>query len=396
MKDYDLRDIFQKIELELIASMKRTLAFHKREEQKEGFKWEQWQIAKLRSIQQFRKNNQSIIDKYSGSIEKAIEDTLNNNFNEGQNRITKFVNKIKSIFVKKKASFEFPENIEPKTNFGKLLNMVMKPEPPKETSFFGVNENKFKALINATQNDLKVGQGAMLRMVDDVYRQTIFKTHVFLQSGASTLYQAVDMATKDFLEKGINCIQYKDGKRVNIASYSEMALRTASQRATFMGEGKKRGEWGIHLVVISAHANTCPLCLPWQGKILIDDIYSHGSKKDGNYPLLSEAMKAGLFHPNCRHTLITYFEGITQLPKVPKEDVINTNYVAEQKQRYMERQIREYKRIEAGELDSANIQKASAKVKEWQDKLRQHLKDNPQLRRDEWRESYNFIQDILK
>lgn len=389
MKDYDLREIFQMIELQLIASMKRTLAFHKREEQKEGFRWEQWQAAKLRSIQQFRKNNQDIINKYSESIDKAVEDTLTDSFNKGQSRVIKLINKIKSIFTKgkkKEAVFNFPDNVEPKTTFGKALNKIINPPPPKETSFFGVNEDKLKSLIEATKNDLKTGQAAMLRMSDDIYRQTIFKSHVALQSGSASLYQSVDMATKDFLDKGFNCIRYKDGKRVNIASYAEMALRTASQRATFMGEGKKRDEFGIHTVVVSAHANTCPLCLPWQGKILIDDVYSNGSKADGKYKLVSEAMKAGLFHPNCRHTLITYFPGITQLPKVPDNKETLKNYEAEQKQRYMERQIRKYKRIQTGELDPDNIQKASAKVKEWQNKLRQHLNDNPQLRKDYWRE----------
>ena len=34
------------------------------------------------------------------------------------------------------------------------------------------------------------------------------------------------MATEEFLRKGIDCIEYKDGKRVNIASYVQMALRT--------------------------------------------------------------------------------------------------------------------------------------------------------------------------
>jgi hypothetical protein len=222
--------------------------------------------------------------------------------------------------------------------------------------------------------------------MDDVYRQTIYKTHVYLQSGATSLNQAIDMATKDFLDKGVNSIVYKDGKRVNIASYAEMALRTASQRATFLGEGKKRDEWGLHLVVVSAHANTCPLCLKWQGKILIDDVFSHGSKADGDYPLLSEAMKKGFLHPQCRHTLATYFPGITKLPKVPKDDVINANYKAEQRQRAIEREIRRWKRREAGSLDPTNEKIASDKVKELQAKLRQHLKENPQLRRDYSRE----------
>ena len=38
---------------------------------------------------------------------------------------------------------------------------------------------------------------------------------------------------------------------------------------------------------------------------------TYGVSRNGNqYPLLSVAMKAGLFHPRCRHTLTTWMEGI--------------------------------------------------------------------------------------
>ena len=74
-----------------------------------------------------------------------------------------------------------------------------------------------------------------------------------MAAGAKTLDQAIDMATKEFLDSGIDCIEYKNGRRVNIASYAEMALRTASQRAVLLGEGKKRDEWGIHTAVSYTH-----------------------------------------------------------------------------------------------------------------------------------------------
>jgi len=123
------------------------------------------------------------------------------------------------------------------------------------------------------------------------------------------------------------------------------------------------------------------------GKVLIDDVYSAGIRpRDGKYPLLSEAMDAGLLHPNCRHTLATYFPGVTELPKVPDEAEARKNYEAEQKQRYMERQVRRWKRREAGSLDEENKAVAKAKVREWQKRIREHLKENPQLRRDYWRE----------
>lgn len=77
---------------------------------------------------------------------------------------------------------------------------------------------------------------------------------------------------------------------------------------------------------------------------------------------------------------------ISKLPNVPNEEMALKNYEAEQQQRYMERMIRKYKRLEAGSLDAENVNKASDKVKQWQEKLRQHLNENPQLRRSYSRE----------
>jgi hypothetical protein len=366
---YILREIFQRMELDLISSMKRTFYFHKKQEADEGFQWEQWQQLKLRNLVRYRKANKAIIGEYSAPIENAIEEVLQEGFLEGENNVINAVKEFGIILPDEKAMPDLKE-----------ISAVLPKAPPDE-NFFGVNEKKLKALQDSVKTDFKEAQHSILRQMDDVYRQTIFKTHVYLQSGAVTLNKAIDMATVDFLDKGINCIEYKNGNRVNISSYAEMALRTASQRATFLGEGKKRDEWGIHTVIVSAHANTCELCAPWQGKILIDDVFSHGTKSDGPYPLLSEAMAAGLFHPNCRHTLTTYFPGITKLPEVPEEDKALKTYKAEQEQRYIERQIRRWKRKEAGSTDPENASKASGKANEWQDRLRQHLKDNPELRR---------------
>jgi hypothetical protein len=57
------------------------------------------------------------------------------------------------------------------------------------------------------------------------------------------------------------------------------------------------------------------------------------------------------------------------------------NYKNEQRQRYIERQIRRYKRLAEGSIDENNIKKYQDKVKEWQGIMREFLKENPQLRR---------------
>ncbi|SHJ52380.1 Phage minor capsid protein 2 [Clostridium cavendishii DSM 21758] len=381
-KSYDIRRIFEQMELDLISSMHRAFYFHQTEQLKEGFEWEQWQLSKLRSMEKYRQKNKEIIGSYSNTIEETIERELQGSFSKGENRVDDLVNSFeKAKEAKEEAKVGLPDDIAERQK--KTIN---KGNVPEDKDFFGLNEKKLNALQDTVKRDLKEAQHAVLRKMDDVYRQTIFKTHVYMQSGTKSLYQAIDMATKDFLDKGINCIEYKNGARVNIASYAEMALRTASQRATFLGEGKKRDEFGIHLVVVSAHANTCAMCEKWQGKVLIDDIFSHGSKSDGEYPLLSEAIKQGFLHANCRHTLITYFEGITSLPTVPDGKEAIKTYEVEQKQRALERQIRKWKRFKIGTTDETNKEDALMKVRQYEKELQELIQRNPQLRRNYKRE----------
>jgi len=364
---YSLRAIFEDITLDLIASMRRNLKRHMAEQEKEGFAWEQWQSAKLRELARYQRENRALFADREAEIQKTIVQTLADAFRRGETRAEREIIEIMKLL--------FPADLS-----GKGLA-----PPARETAFFGMNRQKLQALQESVAGDIETASQAVLRKMDDVYRQTIFRAEMHMSTGAKTLPQAVDMAAKDFLNAGVQSIAYKDGRRVNITSYSEMALRTASVRATLLGEGMKRDEWDVHTVVVSAHASACELCIPWQRRVLIDDVYSEG-KPDGRHPLLSEAMDAGLFHPNCRHLISTYFPGITALPKPINEDTARRNYEAEQKQRYMERQIRKWKRREAGSLDPENREEARAKIKEWQEKIRDHLDDHPQLRRAPRRE----------
>ncbi|WP_230028921.1 phage minor capsid protein [Clostridium cadaveris] len=394
-KSYDIGKIFEQMELDLISSMNRAFYFHQNEQIKEGFEWEQWQLSKLRAMEQYRKRNKKIVGKYNKPIQEAIDRELKGNFSKGESKVERLFNKIKQLLKwrkKENPTIEFPQDIDTSTLKGYIAKELGSPGAvPQEKNFFGVNEKKLEALISTVNNDLNKAEYAILRKMDDVYRQTIFKTHMYLQNGAKTLNQAIDMATKDFLDKGINSIQYKNGANVNIASYAEMALRTANHRAMLLGEGSKRDEYGIHLVVVSAHANTCPKCEPWQGKILIDDVFSHPSKEyiekyRDKYKMASEAIEKGLLHPNCRHALITYFEGITRLPVIPDGKEAIKVYEAEQKQRALERDIRKWKRIEVGSVDAKNVNDAAKKVKELEYQLTNHLDKNKQLRRAPQRE----------
>lgn len=157
-------------------------------------------------------------------------------------------------------------------------------------------------------------------MSNDKYRKAIYNAQVAMNTGAVTYEQAVDIACKDMLNAGLNCVEYKNGARHTLPDYADMAVKTANKRAYLRGEGETRAEWGMSLVVVNSRQGGCPDCAKYIGKVFIDDVYSNGKKSDGNYPLLSTAIKNGLFHPRCKDSTSTYYEEITTLEPVSPEE----------------------------------------------------------------------------
>ena len=367
-KDYDIEGAFQRIEEELINSMLRNYKRHRAWEKEEGFNWSMWQAEQLKSLQAYRKNNKSKFSTYFSTINDEVEEMIKKSYAAGnmdqEIKILKAIRRGYEPFSISEKVREFIQEFKGKPLkdiAGDIISRI-KGERTAEFNgeFFKINDRKLNALLKATKEDFSKAEIAMLRKANDEYRKTIFNAQVYANTGAGTMEQAVDMATKDFLSKGINCIEYKNGARVNIVDYVAMALRTANKRAYLQGEGAKRAEWGIHTVIVTKRGGGCPKCVPFQGKVFIDDVWSGGSSKDGNYPLLSAAMKAGLFHPNCKDTCTTFFPGINTAPNLPNKEEQKKSieiYNLQQKQKYAERKIRKYKRLEAGSCDERNAEK---------------------------------------
>lgn len=337
---------------------------HIGEQVQEDIIWSQWQAEMLNGLAQYKYENADKLQGYYSTINDEIEETIRQAYQLGESE----------------QEIELLKAIQEGFKVDRANTM--------QGAFFKINEEKLNALIKATTEDMSKAENAILRMTDDIYRQTIFKAQMFYNSGASTLWKAVDMATKDFLSAGINCIQYKNGARVNIASYSEMALRTANKRANLMGSANKRMEYGIHTVKITSHNSACPMCIQWQGKVYYDDVYGEVTPAErrglGDYPLLSEAVKGGMFHPNCKNGCSTYYEGINQPPKEPtKEEIeeMTRRYNLEQRQRECERNIRKYKRLENGSLDADNIAKYADKRRQWTNEYNRFIANNADVLR---------------
>lgn len=381
----DIARIFEEIELRLIASLKRNLSRHKAEEEKEGFEWSAWQAEKLNNIDNFRKENAQIADKYVDVIDDETRQLMTDQFHEGEQVAEQSVIEVSEKGVN-------------------VPDVPVQPQPPEaptaipDDHFFGVNKPKMDKLMEDVTTLEKTALTAAVRNMDDVYRTTLNKVQLMMGTGSITLNEAIDLATRDFLDKGINCIVYADGRRVNIADYVRMALRTTSTRATLQGAAKRFAELGYDTVLISQYGGCSETCEPYQGKIYIDDVFTiwngerSGDFGKSNYcnkwfMLLSVAIRGGLFHPNCRHTMGQYIEGLTKIPQPIPAEKIREQRELEEKQRAMERKIRALKRKVEGTQDEKKVKEYKRKLREEQGKLREFIKEHDDvLRRDYSRE----------
>ena len=381
----DIARIFEEIELRLIASLKRNLSRHKAEEEKEGFEWSAWQAEKLNNIDNFRKENAQIADEYVDVIDDETRQLMTDQFHEGEHTAEQ------SVIDVSESGVNVPD-------------VPAQPQPPEaptaipDDHFFGVNKPKMDKLMEDVTTLEKTALTAAVRNMDDVYRTTLNKVQLMMGTGSITLNEAIDLATRDFLDKGINCIGYADGRRVNIADYVRMALRTTSTRATLQGAAKRFAELGYDTVLISQYGGCSETCEPYQGKVYIDDVFTiwngerSGDFGKSNYcdkwfMLLSVAIRGGLFHPNCRHTMGQYIEGLTKIPQPIPAEKIREQRALEEKQRAMERKIRALKRKVEGTQDEKKVKEYKRKLREEQGKLREFIKEHDDvLRRDYSRE----------
>lgn len=349
MSDYNIREAFEKIEDELIDSMMRNFSRHRAEETKEGYNWTQWQAEQLKSLEEYRKHNAKKFGKRFKTINGKVEEMIRTAKADGN------ASQEAEILEAVKDGFKAPK----------------KPSAHSTAEFFKVNDRKLDALIKSTTDDLKRAETAVLRMSNDKYRKAIFNAQVAMNTGAVTYEKAVDMACKDMLNAGLNCVEYKNGARHTLSDYADMAVKTANKRAYLRGEGEKRAKWGVSLVVVNSRQGGCPDCAKYIGKVFIDDVYSNGKKSDGNYPLLSTAIKNGLFHPRCKDSTSTYYPELDDLDAPLSEDEIkelDRQRGIEEKQQYAQRQAERFDRRAEYSLDKDNKRIAQTRADEWHDR----------------------------
>ena len=195
-------------------------------------------------------------------------------------------------------------------------------------------------------------------------------------TGVSSMNQAVRHGVMKMVENGITGFIDHGGHHWSPEAYVTMDVRTTMANTARAAVWERQEQYGNDLYQVSHHDGARPLCYPWQGKVISRDDFSREVEDDeGNTVHVyaqsetSYGEAAGLFGINCGHYPIPFIPGFSRIrPPEQNEEENAKEYEESQKQRALERKVREEKR----DLAVLKAQGASdEEIKAQRDKVRQ-------------------------
>ncbi len=358
-------NIYSQIELDLIKEIARRFDLN----DEIGGTME-WQLKKLDELGVLNANTVKVIASYS---EKSEQEILN---------------------MLKKAQLANINMTELEKAY-KQGSITIDPTSIKTNSaFVEVLELSYKELSNT----YRLIQTKALESAKQAYMNIINRSYIEVATGTYDYQTAIKRAIKDMAQNGISGATYKrNGKLV------QYSLEGTVRRDTLTAVNKLANkssetlceELGAEYVEISSHLGarthpTNPIAdhAGWQGKVFKID----GS--DEEYPNLKESTGypddiLGLGGVNCRHRMFPFFPDIsTPNPIRFNEEENRRVYELTQKQRAMERRMRQLKKEQAAAKeigDKETAKKLNEKITEQSNRIDEFCKKNG-LRRDHSRE----------
>lgn len=351
------RGLYAEAEARLLGIIARQLAA--------GLDAPGWVERKLAAVQQLRRASQAVVDELGKAVTLEVFDVVAESYNVGHRAA------VAELGALSDDARQLVEDITP-------------------------NAAAVDRLAQETVDRVTSTHRSILRAVVDGFRAIVAEVTATPLLGTGTRRQATQDAMRRFADRGIRAFVDKAGRRWQLTSYAEMAVRTSVGRAATEAHMRTLSEAGVELVIVSDAPRECPLCRPWEGRVLALDgptgertVEVEHAIDDGRMiPVrvagtLDEARLAGLQHPNCRHSVSAYTPGLTRTEQAESDPA---GYEAGQRQRAIERHIRKYKRHEAAAVTPEAKRAAASKVRQWQGAMRDHLAAHPDLRRLRHRE----------
>ncbi|RAJ61691.1 minor capsid protein 2 [Streptomyces sp. Amel2xB2] len=351
-------DLYADAEERLLGIVARQLAA--------GLEAPGWAQRKLAAIQPLRRVAQAVVDELDRAVTLEVFDVVAEAYNRGHRAAVAELGAL-------------PDDAR------RLVDELTPNAQAVDRLAHGAVE-----LVTATHRGI-------LRAVEDGYRDVVAPVTATPLLGIGTRRQATQNAMRHFADRGISGFTDRAGRRWQLTSYAEMAVRTSTARAAIESHTRTLTEAGMDYVLASDAPRECPLCRPWEGRLLSIGgpdgrrmVELEHATRDGEMlrvvvqGSLDEARLAGFQHPNCRHSVSAYIPGVTSLVPPMRSD--GSGYEAGQRQRAIERNIRKHKKRSAAAVTPEAKRAADAKVRRWQGAMRDHLAEHPNLRRNRERE----------
>lgn len=214
----------------------------------------------------------------------------------------------------------------------------------------GIIRNAKTDLSNMTNTLGVVDKGTFMGYTD-YYRQQLGYASLQVGTGAYDLNTVLEQTVRTLGVSGIRTIDYNSGRTYHIDSAVRMNVLTSLNQITGQMSTMNADMMGQDLMEITAHMGARPSHAEWQGKIV------SRTGRQGYLTLddIGYGEATGFQGVNCRHGWFPFFEGISEpayterhLESLDKEFEYEgktyTTYEATQKQRYMERQMKDTKR----------------------------------------------------
>lgn len=186
---------------------------------------------------------------------------------------------------------------------------------------------------NFTRTTATAAQQTFIKACDDAYHLAM--------TGAISPAQAVKEALEKVVTNGV-IVRYPTGHTDTIETATARAVRTGISQASAHIQIARMDEMDVDLVIVSSHLGARPSHHVWQGKV-----YSRSGASD-KYPDFVESTGygsvTGLCGANCRHNFSPWFEGRGNPFEQYDSDENKKQYEMEQRQRTLERRIRNTKR----------------------------------------------------
>lgn len=281
----------------------------------------QWQFEKLQDLGLINLQTIQKVTEATQLLEEEVEEA----FRIGPDTVIRQVDKASQKPLK-----------EPTTNTEQIVKGYLK---------------QAKNELNLTDERMALWNYGTYDLIDKA-RKILDRTASFVNTGMYTLEQGVERASHEYLTEGLKTT-YKDkaGRNIPVDSYVRGVLKTNLGQTMDEVRKEHMEEYGMHHVVVGSLVGAREACSKIQGQVVdlrpMEEI-PEGSEYRSIYDPYWEAYykeASGHHGINCRHPHFPFIPGVNTNNQPQYDEELNEQVAKDQqKQRSLERQIRNYKK----------------------------------------------------